>query len=79
MSKLESKYYDIISVYRSSDSSEISQITFCRRLINMINSKNKTFIIGDFNLNVIDDRPNVISKELSKLGFRQLVQEPTHI
>ena len=79
MSKLESKHYDIISVYRSSDSSETSQIVFCRSLINIINSKNKTFIIGDFNLNAIDDRSNMISKELSKLGFRQLVQEPTHI
>ena len=79
MSKLESKHYDLISVYRSSDTREISQLIFCRSLINMINLKNKTFIIGDFNLNVIDDRSNMITKELSKLGFRQLVQEPTHI
>ena len=79
MSKLESKHYDVISVYRSSDSSEINQIVFCQRLIGMINTRKKTFIMGDFNLNVIDDKSNIISEELFKLGFRQLVKEPTHI
>ena len=78
MSKLVSEDYDIISVYRSSDSNQSNQQRFTRILIDMVNINKTTFILGDFNLNISCDETSVLYKNMSNSGFSQIVKEPTH-
>ena len=35
--------------------------------------------MGDFNFDALSSEKNIILRELENWGFRQLVQEPTHI
>ena len=77
MSKLESEGYDVISVYRSSDSNSSNQQTFTSVLLSMVNVQKTTLILGDFNLR--SDELSVLSREMTDFGFGQLVKDPTHI
>ena len=78
MSKLESNEYDVICVYRSSDSNPENQQTFASVLMSMVNVQKITFILGDFNLNSSGNESSVLSKVMLDFGFSQLVKEPTH-
>ena len=80
MSKLESKDYDVICVYRSSNSNPENQQRFASVLIGMVSIHKFTFILGDFNLNLSGSESSVLSASgvMSDFGFNQLVEEPTH-
>ena len=41
--------------------------------------KRKTFILGDFNFDILSAESNLIFTELNNWNFRQLIQYPTHI
>ena len=70
---------DIIAVYRSSDSSRSNRIDFLSDMRTLISTKNKTLILGDFNINALCPDQNCILRELENWNFKQLVQNPTHI
>ena len=79
ISKLVSKDYDFISVYRSSDSNRCNQKTFCSNLSELINQRKNTIISGDFNINGLIKDENSIPVTLVKSGLKQIIQKPTHI
>ena len=74
--KSTSKNLDVINVYRSSNKSLVEAAD---GIAEMVDAKNPTIIIGDFNVCVKKNYNNVITKRLENLGFHQLVQEATHI
>ena len=76
LTKFSSTEYDVISIYRSTNSSQQSQIQFLRDIEKLINSKKKTAITGDFNT---DPVTSVIGKEMTSWGFRQVITYPTHL
>ena len=79
MSKLQYSSYDIICVYRSSDSNKANQINFLKDLNSLISAKRKTLICGDFNFDILSKEINVIFNELSCWNFHQFVESATHI
>ena len=76
LTKLKSKYVDVISVYRSKEGI-INQIL--DQLSNLIDWDKTTLICGDFNVCYRSDRDNKLITTLEAHGFKQLVQEATHI
>ena len=79
ISKLQSLEYEIICVYRSSDSVKSSQINFLMDLRKMISENKRTIILGDFNFNALCPKQNFIFGELETWNFKQIIKEPTHI
>ena len=45
----------------------------------MIDLSKATLITGDFNVCVLQNPSNIITTSLKRLGFKQLVEEATHI
>ena len=78
ISKIKSIQFDIICVYRSSDSRKINQINFLKDLNSLIHVNRKTFVLGDFNFNALSPEKNLILKELGNWDFIQMVKKPTH-
>ena len=78
MSKLESEEYDVISVYRSTDSNKRNQERFFADLKAMVDKNKITFVLGDFNINWINCEASIKESEFLKCGFIQLVKEPAH-
>ena len=79
ISKIQSKKYDIICVYRSTDTCKTNQIKFLNDLHSLLNIKRQTFILGDFNFDALLPEKNLILKELQNWNFKQLVEKATHI
>jgi len=76
LSKFSSEYIDIISVYRSKEGN-ITQLIDHLRLL--LDTEKITIIGGDFNICLVQNKANELSTFLSCLGFKQLVNEATHI
>ena len=53
ISKIKLDNYDVICVYRSTDSVISNQINFLQDLNNFINLNKKTFILGDFDFDAM--------------------------
>ena len=66
----------IISLYRSSrNSADELLISHIKRMIDL----NQICIVaGDFNINFLTESNNIIIKELHRLNFKQMMDEPTH-
>ena len=79
ITKLQSEKYDIVCVYRSSDSVKSNQIKFLSDLRNFILESNQTLIFGDFNFDAVCPNQNFILRQLENWNFQQLIQNPTHI
>ena len=80
MSKLSSTDFDLITVYRSSDPRQTSQLKFSRSLRSLAIGSKDTIIIGDFDIDLNDkEKSNFILQALSNFGFCQIISEPTHI
>ena len=76
LTKIESKDMDIIAVYRSEQGNTSDLL---RHITSMIKNEKATVILGDFNICYQSTRNNKISKYLTNNGFKQFVDEPTHI
>ena len=79
IAKIESDEFDIISVYRSSDSNHSKQYDFSKQVLSMVNEYKKTLILGDFNCSALVNADNAIVRSIENSGFIQAVQKPTHI
>ena len=67
---------DVFGIYKSNDGNARNIIMLLTSLI----TKQKTTIIGgDFNVCALKYPSNLITKELRKLKFEQIVTEATHI
>ena len=67
---------DIIIVYRAPHGNDGS---LRDHLKNLIDLKRSTLVCGDFNMCFIDNRGSRTTKFLLENGFKQLVNEATHI
>ena len=76
LTKIESKDIDIIAVYRSEQGNTSDLL---RHITDMIKEEKATIILGDFNICYQTIKNNKISKYLVNNGFKQFVDEPTHI
>ena len=76
MTKFSSTEYDVISTYRSTNSSQESHIQFLTNLEKLINNKKKTIVTGDFNT---VPETSVIGREMTSWGFKQVITYPTHL
>ena len=79
ISKLSSEKYDIVSVYRSSDSVKSNMVDFLTDLRTLLSTKKKTLILGDFNFNASSQKKNFLLRGLENWNFKQLIQDPTHV
>ena len=76
ISKLTSNSLDVISIYRSQEGN-VYQVL--KEIKDMIDLDKVTLICGDVNICYISDKNNIFVSALEDLGFKQLVQEATHI
>ena len=76
ISKFSLDGIDSISVYRSSTHS-ILEVR--EALTSMVELKKPTLITGDFNLCVKKNLNNVITVSLKQMGFKMMMDRPTHI
>ena len=76
MTKISSSKEDIINIYRSEGASSEQLIKDFKILFNR---KKKTFIVGDLNICYSKDRFHRVLRALTSLGFKSLVQYPTHV
>ena len=76
MSKFSGNKFDIIIVYRAPNGNDGS---LRDHLKNLIDWKRSTMVCGDFNMCYIDNRRSRTTKFLLENGFKQLVNEATHI
>ena len=76
LTKLFTSEVDVVNVYRSqgADNSELA-----KDIKSIINKDKLTIICGDFNQCFLDQRNNPITRMLEGYGFKQLVDEATHI
>ena len=76
ITKFSSSNLDVINLYRSSNGHSVELLNHVIRLI----SKRKAVLItGDFNICYMENRNNRLIQGLETNGFRQLVNEATHI
>ena len=76
ITKVSSGDLDIIAVYRSEGQSKADLANLLQEII--IPSK-QTIICGDFNICNKREPNNIVYKKLETLGFKQLINAPTHI
>ena len=74
--KIHHNDINVITVYRS-DSAKCSEVV--KEIIQLCEPDKLTVIGGDLNFCALNEKDNKIMKELEKIGFKQLVSEPTHI
>ena len=67
---------DSISLYRSRSKSLNETAATIATLIDLSKA---TLITGDFNVCLMQSPANIVTTSLKKLGFKQLIDEATHI
>ena len=76
ITKFSSSSIDIINTYRSANGHSVELLN---NIIKMAPLENAVLITGDFNICYQMNRMNRLIQGLENLGFRQLVNEATHI
>lgn len=69
--------FDVLSVYRFSDSSNIQEAT--SQIKRYVDFTRAVIVLGDFNIDLLKQPENLLSLSLISLGFKQLVLQATHI
>jgi hypothetical protein len=79
MSMIVARYelFDVLSVYRFSDSSDIEEFT--NQVTSHLNFTKPALVLGDFNIDLLKLPENKFSQNLKECGFKQLVLQATHI
>ena len=67
---------DVISLYRSNGKSHRETLN---SLMRIIDPARPTLITGDFNVCLLKHPKNIITKTLSKFGYKQLMKVATHV
>ena len=71
------KLFDVLSVYRYSESTQMEEFT--NQVVDNVDLKKTTIILGDINIDLFKHENNVFSRGLKNLGFVQLVKQATHL
>ena len=75
MCKVSCKNYDVINLYRSQHADNAS---FLKDLGQLAQGPKPCFLVGDFNINIFKEPHHPVVRKISKCGFQQLVDSPTH-
>ena len=75
MSKVTSRDFDVVNIYRSQGADKTE---FLRDLGGLAGAARPCFIIGDFNVNFLQDPKDMIITKIQSCSFKQIVQSPTH-
>ena len=75
ITKIKSEAMDVINLYRSAGAENTS---FLEDLCALVSSVKPTVIVGDFNMCYRSEKYNNVFEVIRNLGFKQLVQYPTH-
>ena len=76
ISKLEDQKLKVIGVYRSQDGN-LTDLT--NKLKDLVDTEVTTIVGGDFNICALEQGKNFLTVKLTKMGFKQIVMEATHI
>ena len=76
ITKFSSSTFDVVNTYRSANGNSVELLS---NLINMTSKEKAILITGDFNICYQENKTNRLIQGLENHGFRQLVQEATHI
>ena len=76
MSKVSGKNFDLVNVYRSQGANKTD---FLRDLGSLVQGIKPCFIVGDFNVNFLQEPKDPIINKITSNGFKQIVMDPTHI
>ena len=76
ISKVISQEFDVINIYCSKGANKSD---FLRDLGSLANAARPTFLIGDLNINFLNNPKDRIVIKILSNGFKQLVSAPTHI
>ena len=76
ISKVSCNEFDVLNVYRSLGANKAD---FFRDLKKLAPGQRTCVIVGDFNMDFSKEPQERLLKEISALGFEQLVKSPTHI
>ena len=76
MTKIISKQYEIINIYRSASA---QSSLFIEDIRDFISLSKETFLVGDFNVCYLSEFHHPIIQFILSSGFTQLVKRPTHI
>ena len=76
ITKISSDDEDIINLYRSQGASSQQIISAVKELFNRAK---KTLIVGDMNICYSKEKFHPVLRFMSKLGFTQLIEFPTHV
>ena len=71
------KMFDVLSVYRFSDSTNLQDFT--NQVQEYIDFTRTVIVLGDFNIDLLKQPENLFSQSMKGLGFKQLVLQATHI
>ena len=78
--KLKFNSFDVVTVYKTQDyKTKTDYQKLMSILENLIDGNRATVITGDFNFDYFKEKDNVVRDDLEKIGFQQLVKEPTSI
>ena len=77
MALFQATTFNLVCVYRSQFPSKITDIFFLRALQKLFKNSNRAYILGDFNSEAFEE--NSMTHQVKKLGFLQLIHQPTHI
>ena len=77
MTMFQATKFDVVCVYRSQFQSKTTDIGFLKDLQRLLKNSYQAYILGDFNSEAFEK--NSIMHEIEKLGFSQLLHQPTHI
>jgi exonuclease III len=69
--------YDLINVYRFSNDTGIQ--LFTEDILPFLDRTKTQVIVGDININLLQNPQNPFTKTLGQIGFQQIVDRPTHI
>ena len=75
MCKVSCKNYDVINLHRSQHADNAS---FLKDLGQLAQGPKPCFLVGDFNINIFKEPHHPVVRKISKCGFQQLVDSPTH-
>jgi exonuclease III len=69
--------FDVINVYRFSKDTEIK--LFTEDILPFLDQTKTQVIVGDMNINLMQNPRNIFTKSLELRGFQHIVDRPTHV
>lgn len=77
ISKVSSETYDVVNVYRNANE-DVPLESFLKDLFDLISNQRLSYVVGDFNIDLLKSPSHSICTKLKDKGFKQIVSLPTH-